>query len=191
MSKDAGSQLSDQQVIQKVLDGDLNLYAVIVERYEAKLMRYATFLVKDYDIASDIVQDSFIKAYENLNSFKLNRAFSSWIYRIVHNETMNVIAKNKKIMSLPDYDTENDGLSVDFSADKVIDSQMLGSSVQNCMKNIDVKYKEVLVLYYFENLKYDEISDILHVPVSTVGVRIKRAKAELKKVCKSEGVKYD
>lgn len=183
--------LSDEKIIQAVIGGDKDKYALIVERYESKLMRYAQYLLKDYDLASDTVQESFIKAFINLRSFDTKRQFSPWIYRILHNEAMNVIKRNKKVVSLDSEDNEANTPYQDFWHDIKIDQQILNSQVRNCLDKIDIKYKEVLMLSYFENLKYEEISDILRIPTSTVGVRIKRGKEALKKICSKKEVKYD
>lgn len=183
--------LSDSDIVAAVINGDQDIFRLIVERYNAKLMRYAIYILKDYDIASDAVQDSFIKAYVNLRSFKLGQAFSPWIYRILHNQAMNMIKANKKLCSLAAIDETGDNFLVRFGTDKKIDKDILGAGVRKCLGKIDIKYQEILALSYFDNLKYDEISDVLHIPTSTVGVRIKRGKEALKKVCLKEGVKYD
>ncbi len=191
MAKNDTGEKTDSQIVASVLKGDIDDYSVLVERYEAKLMRYASFLIKDYDMASDLVQETFIKAYTNLNGFKQDKSFSSWIYRILHNESMNLIKRNKKVASFSSYDMDGNEISVKFSADKDIDSQLLKAEVQKCMAKIDIKYREVLALYYLQHLKYDDISEVLRIPSSTVGVRIKRAKIELKKVCQNNGVNYE
>jgi RNA polymerase sigma-70 factor (ECF subfamily) len=164
---------------------------VLVERYEAKLLRYATYLIKDYDVASDVTQDTFIKAYINLRSFKSGNAFSPWIYRILHNEAMNVIKRNKKTLTFSDMGDASNNFFVSFATDHVLDKNMLRTNVQKCLGKIDIKYQEVLALYFFDNLKYEEISEILHVPASTIGVRISRGKATLKKICQNDGVNYE
>jgi len=183
--------LSDSQVITSILGGQTDMYALIVERYEAKLMRYALFILKDYDVASDIVQETFIKAYVNLRSFNTNKQFSPWIYRILHNNAMNYIKRSKKTSSLGVISEVDDNFLVSFKHDKKMDGAILDKSVRDCLNLLDVKYREILMLNFFENLKYDEISDVLHIPKSTVGVRIRRAKAMLKKVCEQKGVKYE
>ena len=183
--------LSDSQLIAKILSGDDGMYAQIVERYEGKLMRYATYILKDYDAASDVTQEAFIKAYVNLRSFKLDKQFSSWIYRILHNNAMNYIKRNKKTCALGAINEVDDDFLVSFNSDKIIDRDMLNIEVRKCLDQIDIKYREVLALNYFDNLKYDEISDILRIPKSTVGVRIRRAKIMLKKVCQKNGVNYE
>lgn len=191
MSKIKPNDQTDSDIVRLVISGDDNAYSVIVEKYEAKLLRYATFLVHDYDIASDVIQETFIKSYINLNSFNLNKVFSSWIYRILHNEAINIIKKNKVIPNFTDKGIVDDYIAVGFSTDKKLDSDLLKGGVLKCMSKMDIKYKEILMLYYFDQLKYDEISDVLRIPISTVGVRIKRAKLELKKLCQIDGVKYE
>jgi RNA polymerase sigma-70 factor (ECF subfamily) len=183
--------LSDSEVVSYILQGNIDTYSLVVERYEAKLLRYATFLIKDYDMASDLVQDTFIKAYVNLNGFRLDKSFSSWIYRILHNEAMNLIKKNKLSSTFTDKGMTGDEISVKFLTDKHIDKSILRDNLQKCINKVSLKYQEVIVLYYFDHLKYDEISDILHIPTSTVGVRVKRAKAELKKICQNDGVRHE
>ena len=183
--------LSDSQVVALVLEGDSDSYALIMERYESKLMRYALFILRDYDSASDVTQETFIKAYVNLRSFKLNKRFSSWIYRILHNEAINSIRKSKKTCALEAVSEVGDDFFVNFTADHILDKNILNTDVRKCLRKIDIKYQEVLALNFFDNLKYGEISDILHVPTSTVGVRIKRGKAMLRKICQNSGVHYE
>ncbi len=189
--KSQKNHLSDSQVVALVLSGDVDAYSLIVERYESKLMRYATYILKDYDVASDITQEAFIKAYINLHSFKLDKQFSPWIYRILHNGAMNFIKRNKKTCALGAINEVGDDFLVSFKSDKILDTNMLNKKVRKCLGKIDIKYQEILALNFFDNLKYEEISEVLHIPTSTVGVRIKRGKMMLKKACQKDGVNYE
>src|SRR3989339_800495 len=103
--------LTDEEIVEKVRSIDQEFYSVIMERYQDKLLRYANNLIKDEQKAADVVQESFIKAFINLESFDRKKKFSSWIYRIVHNEAINFITKNKKAIKLdPEFeiaDTKN------------------------------------------------------------------------------------
>ena len=87
------SRLKDQEIVDLIRTKDKELYSELVKRYEDKLMRYALSIVGNEQKAADVVQQSFIKAYVNLQSFNLKKKFSSWIYRIVHNEAINEIKK--------------------------------------------------------------------------------------------------
>jgi len=93
-------ELSDEEIIEKVRTSNQDLYAVIIDRYQKKLLRYIGNLIKDENKAIDVVQESFIKAFVNLNSFNTEKKFSSWIYRIAHNQAINLAKKYQKETSL-------------------------------------------------------------------------------------------
>lgn len=172
--------MTDEEIINVVRTKDQELYSEIVKKYQDKLFRYAVNIINDSDKATDIVQQTFIKAFINLNGFDINKSFSSWIYRIAHNESMNLIKKYKKEVNiLPDFDlpSEND-IESDFTKEETV------VEVRKCIKEIPVLYSEPLSLYYMEEKTYEEISDILRLPISTVGTRINRAKVLMKKICK-------
>ena len=172
-------KFSDEEIIEKVRSNDQELYSVIIERYQKKLLRYAVSLIKDEHRAADVVQDSFIKAFINLKGFDVKKKFSSWIYRIVHNEAMNLVKKYKKEVSLPD--------NVDFHSKEDIEKDFtkkeLSLEVEKCIKKIPLLYSEPLTLYYIEEKSYKEISDILRMPMGTVATRINRAKILMKHIC--------
>lgn len=176
---DDNETLTDEEIVEKVQSHDQELYAVIMERYQAKLLRYANGLIKDEHKAMDVVQESFIKAFINLNSFHTKKKFSSWIYRIVHNEAMNVVKKYPKEMPLFD--------DIDFPSEenieKAFEQQEMIAMVEQCLKKIPIAYVEPLALRYIEEKSYEEISDILHIPMGTVATRISRAKVLMKRVC--------
>ena len=173
------SQLSDEKIVEIVRTEDKEAYAEIIKRYKVKLMRYASYLTGEEHNAADIVQESFIKAYVNLNGFNTKKKFASWIYRIVHNEAINLINKQKKQVSLyDDYDFDS-GIDIE---DEFIKKE-LRNRTHNCLNQMPVIYREPLSLYYLEEKSYEEISDILRIPVGTVGTRINRAKNLMKKIC--------
>ena len=172
--------MTDEELVKIIRSENKELYSEIVKKYQDKLFRYAVNIVDDSDKATDIVQQTFIKAFINLNGFNTKKSFSSWIYRIAHNESMNLIKKYKKEVNiLPDFDipSEND-IESDFTKEETV------IEVRKCIKEIPVLYSEPLSLYYLEEKSYEEISDILRLPVGTVGTRINRAKALMKKICK-------
>ena len=172
-------KLTDEEVVEKVRSNDRDLYAAIIERYKNKLLRYAVNLVRDEDRATHIVQDAFIKAYINLNSFNVNKKFSSWIYRIVHNEAMNIIKKyQKEVPILDDYDFES---GEDITKD--LEEKETAKYVMKCLDSIPLIYSEPLSLYYIDEKSYEEISDILRIPMGTVAIRISRAKKLMKHIC--------
>ncbi|HPF30878.1 MAG TPA: RNA polymerase sigma factor [Candidatus Saccharibacteria bacterium] len=182
--------ITDEDIVLKVTNGDIDAYGELMFRYEQKLLRYVIYLTRDQISTMDVVQDTFIKAYQNIRGFNPKFKFSSWIYRIAHNEAMNALKKerhinrNIKIESVANNDSESEII-------KKIDRAILNNNLKICLDELDNKYREILMLQYFENMKYSEISDILRIPIATVGVRSARAKAILKKICQNKGVNYE
>ncbi|MFA6585446.1 MAG: RNA polymerase sigma factor [Candidatus Paceibacterota bacterium] len=172
-------KLTDEEIVEKVRSNDRDLYAVIIDRYKNKLLRYVANLVHDNDKASHIVQDSLVKAYINLNGFNTKKKFSSWIYRIVHNEAMNALKKYKsEVPMLEDFDFESEQ-----DITKEFEQNETAIHVEKCLKSIPLIYSEPLSLYYLDEKSYEEISDILRIPMGTVAIRMSRAKKLMKHIC--------
>jgi len=173
------SKLTDEKVVELVRKESKEYFAEIMGRYQTKLLRYAGNLLGDEHKAQDAVQIAFIKAYSNLNGFNVNKKFSSWIYRIVHNEAINMIVKDKKQIPLGEDVDLDSGVDIE---DDLIKKQIV-EHTQSCLGKLPGIYSEPLILYYLEEKKYEEISDILRLPVGTVGTRINRAKKLMKRIC--------
>lgn len=178
----------DAAIVREVTGGNAEAYGILMERYEARLIRYVSYLIHaDPDSAADIVQETFIKAYQNLRGFDSAYKFSSWIYRIAHNEAMNVVRKDRHLVH--DADLEPVALSEaeeDIAGD--MDHAILRDDVAGCLHALEPKYREVLMLQYYEHMKYAEIADVLHIPAATVGVWVSRAKAKMQALCRQKGV---
>ena len=174
-------KLSDKELVDSVKK-DKNNFVHIIKIFEQPLLRYARYLTSDHDLAKDVVQQALIKAYINLNSYNPAKKLSSWLYRIVHNEAINMLKKTKHDQSFDDY------LSLptaDNLQEDVIKTELINIT-RECLGQIPPIYRDVLSLYYLEDQKYEEISEILHIPISTVGVRLARAKKIMRNVCKTK-----
>lgn len=176
------AKLSDEDIVKKVRSSDQELYSIIVERYQERLMRYANSLVHDFDMAADVVQNSFIKAFVNLRGFNAKKKFSSWIYRIVHNEAINAVKKYHREVQMPD--------GVDFKSNEDIgadfEREEMAMEIRDCLARMPQRYSSPLILFYIESKTYQEISDILRIPMGTVAIRISRAKTLMKKLCQKK-----
>lgn len=181
------SSKTDEQLVSLVKDGNIHVFGDLVGRYEKKFERYAKKFLSDQEDIKDVIQGIFIKIYVNINSFDTEKKFSSWAYSIAHNEMVNALKKSKKkFLPLLDLDVifpynpqkKNNNISIDE-----LDAKML---TDDCLKGLGPKYREAIVLFYIEGLSYKEISDIMQIPVSTVGVRIKRAKEIIKSAIKKD-----
>ena len=150
-------------------------------------VRYLRKFIYDPDELEDVLQVVFIKVYKNLYGFNIDRKFSSWIYRIAHNEALNHLKKYaKERISLDEVEYMIIDEKIDIGGD--VDRKILKDSVEKLLKNIKAKYQEPLILFYFEQKSYEEISDILRIPTSSVGTLISRGKKMLKEELKNDKI---
>lgn len=174
--------MTDEEIAARVQDGDTDIFGVLVERYEEKLLRYGRkFLSRREDI-QDIVQDIFMSTYQNIQSFDTSARFSPWVYRIAHNAFVNALEKHERHPLLIDFDTLLAHPVYEDPAEFKREQQDMRLFIDRGLNKLQAKYREVLVLHYFEDLSYKDIAEILQVPGGTVGIRLKRAKEALQKV---------
>lgn len=171
--------LTDEELVEVIRSSDQERYAEIINRYQDRLLRYANYLSGDPAKSADIVQESLIKAFINLNSFNTRKKFSSWIYRIVHNQAMNLFKREKINFSVALSDNIDDGLDLE---DELIRKE-LQQHTKECVQQLPLIYREVLTLFFLESQPYEAISDILKIPMGTVATRINRAKKLMKAIC--------
>lgn len=176
-------ELSDEALVELIIKEDQELFSEVVKRYQAKLERYIIRLGSSNEQAQDIVQETLIKAFRNLLSFNRKLKFSSWIYRIAHNEAINLFKKESKYQKFSFSDWLSEVLPSNSNVEEEVMNKLDLEQLKRQLDKLNLKYKEVLVLYYLEEKKYQEISKILKIPISTVGIRLKRAKQQFKKIC--------
>ena len=168
-------------------------YVFLVERYEAKLLRYIRRITNvSVPEAEDLLQNVFLKAYQNLNDFDPKLKFSSWIYRIAHNEVISNWRKKSaraEEVNLDEKDMEaffTAAFSFDSAQDKTaseeLDAKILSKKVHEILSRLPIKYREVLILRFIEEKDYAEISDIIRKPGGTVATLIARAKKAFKQI---------
>lgn len=174
--------LTDEEVVILVQNGNKDAYAEVLNRFEPKIKRYAMRFFREKEDVTDMVQDVFIKAYINLQSWNKDMRFNPWIYRIAHNEFVNKIAW-KSIRKLVPIDSD-ELIPLAISAPEDVMRDAIEGDEKRIMEKylsqLDDKYKTPIILFYYDDLSYEEISDILQIPPNTVGVRIKRGKDKLK-----------
>lgn len=166
--------LSDAQLVIKSLERPDN-YALIIDRFEEAILRYIGRITgASHEEIEELGQIVFIKAYRSLNGFDTSLKFSSWLYRIAHNVSVDYLRKTtrKNTMSL-DADDEYSQALVDkiASSDNVvyhISEEEQKKAIHDIIQMLPEKYKMVLLLYFMEDKTYDEISDILQIPINTV-----------------------
>lgn len=184
---------SDEELVALTLK-DKHMFGMLIERYEVKLTRYITRLgVRNPDDQLDVMQEIFLKVYKNLNGFDTKLSFSSWIYRIAHNEAISwyrklrvrpeghLVADSEEVLSFVSNKTD--------TADVAFDAQLSAAALNAALLKIDAKYREVIVLRYFEHKEYDEIADILKIPTGSVGTLLHRGKKQLHNVLNKDALR--
>jgi len=182
---DRENQKTDEQIARLVQSGNIEIFGELVGRYEVKLQRYGQkFLSGDKGAMQDAVQETFLKVYQNICDFDASRKFSSWIYRIAHNEFINILKKrHQETFSFFSTDVLFPHPVAKEKADQPAEDNLTRQLINQCFEQLPPKYREPLVLYFIEQLSYEEISDVLRIPVSTVGVRLKRGKETARRIC--------
>lgn len=193
MDQQLCSTHTDEELVQQAL-ADQEYFGCLIARYENRLLSYITRLTNvNHQEAEDILQDTFIKAYYNLNDFDPKLKFSSWIYRIAHNETINTFRKNKARPQGNSFDVDDDVLErfiADVDLPKEVDRTILKKVVIQTFSEMDLKYKEVLVLKYYQEKSYKEISDIIKKPEGTVATLLNRARKQCRKLLQKQQLDF-
>lgn len=176
--------ITDNEIAKKVQKGDVDFFNCIIERYEQKLFLYVMRFIKNPDEAHDLVQNVFIKTLNHIDSFDTDKKFSSWIYRIAHNETMNWFAKNKqrKTVSIDNLNSTKDHLDAANDSETALEEWFhieLRDDLADALEQLPDHYAHVLRMKYFEDRSYKEMSEILDKPTSSVGTLLRRAKKRL------------
>lgn len=177
VTKEICNELNDNEIVKKSIE-NVDYFSCLYDRYELPLLRYIKRItLVDEDLAKDILQEAFIKIWINLKDFDPNMKLSSWIYRIVHNETVSFWRKNKSY-GKDKKEKLNENLSIDFSFDSssTENNEQKYKLTYQVLEHLPLKYKSVLILKFIENMSYQEISDVLRIPEGTVAIRINRAK---------------
>ena len=166
---------NDNQVVKEVLTGNIQAFGIIIKKYQNPIFNLAMRMVKDYDDAKDITQNTFIKAYNKLTSFDNDQVFFSWIYRIAVNESLNSIKSKKSFNYLDD-----EKFSISDSPDDSFVRNELYKSVNDAILELSPEYRTVIILKHLNGLSYQEISEITGITEEKVKSRLFTARKRLK-----------
>jgi RNA polymerase sigma-70 factor (ECF subfamily) len=163
--------LTDEEVIARVMDGDIEAFGILVKKYENFVFTLARGLVLADEPARDIAQEAFLRAYRALRRFEKKSSFKTWLYRIAYNTALNYIKKYKDVC-VP---AAAEPVAFDYSEDIP-----LRITLRKLIDRLRPEHRAIIMLHYYDDLKYEEIADVLGCPVGTVKIRLFRARNELK-----------
>ena len=173
---------------------DEEFYSCVIRRYEDKLTRYIRRITNiSEEELEDILQEIFIQAYKNLNDFDQSLKFSSWIYRIAHNKTIDHYRRREARPKI--LEAKENEILLSLIEDKKhfqdeVERKMLAHSINKVLFELRNDCREILVLRFLEEKSYEEISDILRKPIGTVGTLINRAKKEFAQTAKKMKINF-
>lgn len=172
-------------LIEKARGGSVSAFEELISLYEKKIYNYCYRMTNSREDAEDLAQEVFIKVYRNLKSFKGNSKFSTWIYRIAYNTCVDKYRKNKRVNTVSLNPGNDEGaneielVSGDpLPEDEVIQMERY-KKLQACIAALKPEYKTVIILRDIQNYSYEEIAEILRLPLGTVKSHISRARAAL------------
>ena len=178
----------EEKLIKKIKKGDRDAFAELVELYKDKIYQVAYRLVGNAQEAEDVAQETFLRVYANLDHYDPTYKFSTWVYRIATNLSIDQLRKRKQVYSIDKEAPGADG--IDWH-DRLADQQPnpeeqtltgeLQLQVQQAINSLSPKYRAIMILRYIEDLSLQEISEVVKLPISTVKTRIHRGRESLKK----------
>ncbi len=177
------------QVIDAVLKGDVDRFEVLVTRYQKPIINFVFRMVGNYEDATELAQDVFIKSYVSLSSFNRQYRFSTWLFRIATNRAIDFLRKRKvAVVSMEgDYEDYTPQYRSNGSSPlETLEDGRLKMLLGDAVQQLPMEYREVIVLYHVNEASYEEISEITSLPLGTVKNRIFRARKMLKKILEGE-----
>lgn len=172
--------IEEISIIKAVLDGDIESFRLLVQRYQGPVIRMIKNIIDDHHICEDIAQDVFFTAYKKLSSFDPDRSsFSTWLFTIARNKSINA-AKKKRVLSVSNL-PENPDSSVPVNN---LEQQEFFDRLDQVLGTLPTKLKTAFVLAEFEKLPYEQIAQIEGTRISTIKSRINRAKKKLRSALK-------
>ena len=174
----AAATPTDAEIIQQVLDGDVEAFGVLVDRYQGEFAAYAKYMTGSEDEAADVVQESLVRAYRSLRRCRERRNFKGWLFRIVSNQCKTHLRRRRRHVEVLS-ETEHEVVAPDDTAANV-DAEELRRGVHEALQDLPEDQREALVLRYVDGLGVQEIAELVGAGVSAVKMRLLRAREALR-----------
>ncbi|MCK4819089.1 sigma-70 family RNA polymerase sigma factor [bacterium] len=177
---------TDEELISRFQKGDIYAFEEIVHRYKDPLVNFIYNYVGNRTEAEDIVQETFLRVFKNKHLYRSIAKFSTWIYTIASNLAKTELRRRKRrrflSLSHMGYDDKDYELPDEyFSPERIVDNKMQGKAIRKEIEALPEKFKEVVILRDIQEFSYEEISNILKIPVGTVKSRVNRGRLRLQK----------
>jgi RNA polymerase sigma factor (sigma-70 family) len=170
----------DKTYIEQVLAGNSNSYSHIVDRHKDKAFNLAFRICGNFEEAEEISQDSFLKAFRSLSSFKMKSSFSTWLYRIVYNTSISHVRTRKaKVLSLEDFPADlNDFAGHDTSHEEA-EKEYRNALINFALQKITEEERALITLFYYDEMSPEEIGDVTGISKSNLKVKLFRTRRKM------------
>jgi RNA polymerase sigma-70 factor (ECF subfamily) len=166
--------------IQLILAGNTNAFSFIVDQHKNKAFNLAFRICGNHEEAEELAQDSFLKAYKSLSSFKMKSSFSTWFYRIVYNTAIShVRIKKKPVLSLEEFPADATDFMGGSTSDEEAEMEYRNSLVNFALQKITEEERGLISLYYYEEMNTDEIADVTGISKTNIKVKLFRARQKM------------
>ncbi len=179
--------ISDNQIINEILEGDTNVFSVLVDRYKDLVFTLALRMVKNREEAEEVSQDTFIKVFKNLSKFKGKSKFSTWIYKVAYNTCLDRLKRIKReynVVAIDEF-TEHQVKTMD-NALKQMEDYEYKQEIQKCLHLLPSEDSFLLTLFYFEEQSLEEISKVIGITANNVKVKLYRSRKKLGTILKEQ-----
>jgi len=179
-SAEAAAALSEELLVERAAQGDELAYGKLVRRYQTRLFNFVRSMVRNDELAEDITQESFVKAYYSLGKLQNPGSFKSWLFRIANNNTLDWL--RKKRLQLVDVDEQLRESYVDMRVnpeDRTLEDARV-AHIHQALDQLKSDKKAILVMCDLQGLSYQEIAEVLNIPFGTVQSRIFYARRKLR-----------
>lgn len=176
--------VEDGKIVESVLLGDKDAFGFLINRYQKQIFNLMYRMCGNHEDAADLTQDTFIKAYDKLNTFKSNKKFFPWLYAIGINHARDHLRKNKiHTITLNGDLSEKQSIEEGRRSEKM-EMAMDFKRLKGVLANLPIDYREAVMLRYFEDMPVSEIADVLGTSVSGAKMRIHRALKKIRALLK-------
>ncbi len=175
----------DQRLLRDARRGDRSAFSELVDKYSDRVYAFLYRMVHDREDALDLAQETFLRVYRNLHNFKLGQPFKPWLYRIANNLAIDCLRKRKDIISLDAPIDKEEGWFMQLADQRpgpelLQEQGELNDYLVSLIDQLPENYRNVILLRHGQDLSYQEIAEVLRVPVSTVKTRLFRAREALR-----------
>lgn len=183
--------MGDALVVEKVIDGDAASYELLIRKYQSKLFSTVLHMVKNRELAEDIVQESFLRAFRKLDTLNNRSQFYPWIKRIALNMALNHFEKEKRVLDVETEDDESsffENIASGESPEELTLKEEMKRYVRMFVDSLPDRLRVVIILREVEDMSYEEIAEMLNIPLGTVRSRLFNARNIIKERLIKQGL---